>query len=430
MTYLFLDTNIFIHFVDFDQIDWKKIINVDDEIIIVLAPIVIDELDKHKYNKNKKTAGRVKKLLPKIETSIDYPDSLRHKLKILDNRPSENTFTENNLLKTEQDDSLLASIIEFAEKIVDNDKIFFITNDVGPRLKAKSLHIETLKLEDEYLLSTEPDETELKNIALRKELDEFKNRLPILKLYFKEKSNLATYKKGKVRVSKEQFIERELDAAKTETPYLIFHTRESLKKYPALQLAAFGPFSLTENQINEYNNELDRYYDEYRKYLEKAFTIFDFKNNSIQIDFLLNNSGTSPAEDIDIEIHFPDGFELYTEENQPNTGKKPSKPYRPKNSFDFGYSMGDSIGMPIIRPPLHFTPEPLNTNKPTIEKTNSYNVTYHIKNLKHNQQFKLETLYAKFEDITLAKGFEIEYKLIISNLPKPITGKLNINFID
>ena len=47
MKYLFLDTNIFLHFVDFEQIPWADLIG-DSEITIVVSDIVAQEIDKHK----------------------------------------------------------------------------------------------------------------------------------------------------------------------------------------------------------------------------------------------------------------------------------------------------------------------------------------------------------------------------------------------
>ena len=224
MQYIFLDTNIFIHFIDFEQIDWKSITNSPDVIVITLAPIVIDELDKHKYNKNQRISRRVKKLLPKIESSFDNPEKLRYQIKLLETRPSEITFIENNLDKAEQDDSLLAAILEFKKKITNLDKIIYITNDVGPRLKAKSLNINVQKLNEEFLLPIEPDELEIKNLTLQKELHELKNKTPDVKLCFLDKSNLKIFKRENLEYSKEEFIKKEIELVKKETPFLVYNT--------------------------------------------------------------------------------------------------------------------------------------------------------------------------------------------------------------
>ncbi|MFT3752093.1 MAG: PIN domain-containing protein [Paludibacter sp.] len=60
MKYLFLDTNIFLHFRSFEQIDWSKLIEVDDEYCIVIPEIVIKEIDKIKDTGRGKIQKRAK----------------------------------------------------------------------------------------------------------------------------------------------------------------------------------------------------------------------------------------------------------------------------------------------------------------------------------------------------------------------------------
>ncbi|RYE05509.1 MAG: hypothetical protein EOP44_04550 [Sphingobacteriaceae bacterium] len=66
MTYLFLDTNIFLHYRAFDEIKWQEQFPDIGEYKLIIASVVIDELDKHKQNPNRKLATRAKKILSKI----------------------------------------------------------------------------------------------------------------------------------------------------------------------------------------------------------------------------------------------------------------------------------------------------------------------------------------------------------------------------
>lgn len=65
MKYLFLDTNIFLHFVDFEQIPWADLIG-DSEITIVVSDIVAQEIDKHKDTAREKIQKRAKKISSKL----------------------------------------------------------------------------------------------------------------------------------------------------------------------------------------------------------------------------------------------------------------------------------------------------------------------------------------------------------------------------
>lgn len=427
MQYIFLDTNIFIHFVDFDQIDWSSETNVPDQVVITIAPIVIDELDKHKYNKNQKISRRVKRLLPKIENSCDSPEKLQCQIKLIEKRPDENTFSINSLDKSQQDDCLLATILEFNKTVDINDSIIYITNDVGPRLKARSLKIKVQKLNEKYLLPNEPEEIEIRNLSLQKELNELKSKTPIVKLCFLDNSSLKIFERENL-VSKDTFIQNALKKVKDETLFLKCSPpkKDDYKK----QLITFSKnplFTLSESQVNEYNRQLTEYFKKYEEYINQLYTALHFQSQSIKIEFLLENTGTAPALDIDVEIHFPDGFDLITKNDFPKIKTKPDSPYKPKSSYDINFSM-NPISIPIISSSKYLDTNQTQINQPIIKKTNSYNVSFHRERLKHNQTDPLEPLYAKFNNIKIAKGFQIDYTLIISNLPRPVNGQLNINF--
>ncbi len=424
MLYIFLDTNIFIHFVDFEQINWHVSLNTTDEITIIIAPIVIDELDKHKYNRNQKISKRVKKLLPKIESYIDNPLLCKFGFNYISKKPSDTTFLENDLDNKEQDDCLLSTIIEFVPSIAEGDKILYVTNDVGPRLKAKVLNIPTYKMPDEHLLKSEPDEFESKSILLQKELNELKNRTPLVFLCFSNEKSHITYTPKKNKYTKDEFINTELEKIKLQHPYLVLSQSEQIQTG---NLSTFSNLTLSAEQINDYNLELDTFYEKYNSYVESVYYATNFRIHSIEIQLMLANKGTSPAIDIDVEIYFPDGFELVLKEDLPKFKKKPELPYKPKHRYD----ILSSFKMPnILTPHLFGSPNipEINESNPSIKKTNSYNVTHHLKTLKHNQNFNFSTLYAKFPDINKAKGFTLDYKLIISNVPNVITGQLHINF--
>src|ERR1039457_5839405 len=49
MTYLFVDTNVLLHYRRIEEIDWLKL-SKSPEVVIVLCPAVIRELDHHKVS--------------------------------------------------------------------------------------------------------------------------------------------------------------------------------------------------------------------------------------------------------------------------------------------------------------------------------------------------------------------------------------------
>lgn len=416
MNYIFLDTNVFIHFKDFDQIDWKNLISSDEDFLITIVPTVIDELDSHKYNKNPKISKRIKRILPKIENYITT-DQL---VKLITSRPKNETFINNQLNKNEQDDSIFASIIEFKSILSEKDNIIYITYDTGPRLKAKTLSINCLKINESYLLPNEPDENEKRSKELEKELNKFKNQSPKVIIGFLENDNFYKCESKKDLKSKEIFISESVSELKEKFNYLekidFENSTNNLLKILSFQ-------ALSDDQIKRYNSELDLFFAKYEDYYSSIFDMVSYENECIEIKLIIRNDGTAPGEDIDIEFHFPDGFELLTKKGFPKTSKEPQAPYKPKNKFDYQHN---NINFPVLSNNYKTPISNINLNAPTIKKTNSYNVDFHLRNLKHNQSFEFETLYLKYDNRELAKNFCIDYKIMISNYPEVITGKLNV----
>ncbi|MBD8084492.1 PIN domain-containing protein [Chryseobacterium caseinilyticum] len=418
MNYIVLDTNIYIHFIDFDQIDWKNIINDKKDFTILVPPIIIDELDNHKYNKNPKISKRVKRILPKIEEYLSEEKDLV-KVNLISKRPSDHIFTENGLNKLEQDDCILASIIEFKKDVM-NDKIFYVTYDTGPRLKAKTLSIESIKIDDKYLLPIEPDEAEKKNMELEKELSKFKNLSPKIILGFLENEKFLKVSNKNNYIGKEEFIINSIQKIKNDYKYLQKTSSDDSQQ----NIIKFLDYlALSDDQIDSYNVDLEKFYKNYEEHFSSMYDRLTFENDCTEISFKIKNIGTTPGKDIDIDLHFPDGFEIITKDQLPDIIEKPTPPHKPKNRFDHKHTgFNVSIFNQNIKPLAIKT----DLNRPKIEKTNSYNVTYHLQVLKHNQDYIFETLFLKYDDKNEAKNFNIDYKIMIANYPDIVFGKLNV----
>ena len=416
MNYIFLDTNVFIHFKDFDQIDWKNLINSDEDFLITIVPIVIDELDIHKYNKNPKISKRIKRILPKIENYI----TTGQLVKLITSRPKDETFINNQLNKNEQDDCILASILEFKSILSEKDNVVYITYDTGPRLKAKTLSINCLKIDESYLLPSEPDENEKRSKELEKELSKFKNQSPKVIIGFRDNDKFYKCERKKELKSKEIFISESISKLKEKYNYL---QKIDFENSTNNLLKAFSFQALSDDQIKAYNSELDSFFIKYEEYYSSIFDMVSYEKECVDIKLIIRNDGTAPAEDIDLEFHFPDGFELITKKEFPKTSKEPQAPYQPKNKFDYKHN---NLNFSILPNNYKSPITNVNLNAPTIKKTNSYNVDFYLRNLKHNQSFEFETLYLKYDNRELAKNFCIDYKIMISNYPEVIIGKLNV----
>ena len=150
MKYIFIDTNVFLHFQDFRKIDWNKEAKAK-ECTLILAPIVLDELDEKKIGTSR-IGKKARQVLKAIEDLIDKAvlnETVR--FEVLLEKPMQRIYDENELNFKEPDHRLFASIIDFKEK-KQVDDILLCTNDVGPRLRAKQYGFALLNLSEKYLL--------------------------------------------------------------------------------------------------------------------------------------------------------------------------------------------------------------------------------------------------------------------------------------
>lgn len=437
MKYIFLDTNIFLHFKFFDQIKWNE--TVKDEFKIMLIPTVIDELDKHKRNTNSKIANRAKKVLNKIDQMLEegvpsYP------IEYLSQKPDNSTLSKFNLQREEQDDCIIATILEFKEK--NNGKeIIFITNDTGPKLKSKSYGIQTIKLTDEYLMPNEKTEEEKQVASLIVENNNLKNKIPKVNLTFAQGEVVLKHHFEKHKIDRQSFVNDQYDREKvrlvpipernadSEIARLVnFENMTPLQK--ALNNASLnlGFNRLSQEQIDAYNKDLRNYYSNYLQYLCDKYEYEQYLSLIFPINFELSNTGNVPAEDIDVWLHFPDGFALYNLKESRNEPIPPVEPYRPKNMFDY-----PRINFMDLYPPSNIKSisniqrsKYSDSGVPNIRQTNSYEVEYRFESLKHNQALKLSTLIVEFSSFSQIKSFSIDYKIMVGNIPNLLEGKLNI----
>jgi len=93
MKIIFVDTNIFLHFKSFVDIDWLEICQ-SGECRLVISPIVIAELDKYKVG-NDERGKRARKVLKKIEDCMEtnaFEIRKNVELEIILERPKKNIF--------------------------------------------------------------------------------------------------------------------------------------------------------------------------------------------------------------------------------------------------------------------------------------------------------------------------------------------------
>jgi len=351
--------------------------------------------------------------LSEIRTNVE--------IEIIVNKPKRNTFNNYDLNPDENDNQLIACIIEYQSRNKDKN-IYLCSNDIGPRLRSKQYGIGILKLPDTYFIPHKDSAKDKKIKSLIEENTLLKAKIPKPLLQFENGMDHTNIKINEYAPNKESFINNRLANIKKELPYL----QENEKQDTYNPLAPFSSFNLlTKEQIDRYNSELDEYFSNYQYYLSSLYE-YELKTSLyVRIDLFLTNIGNVPCDDVDIYCHFPDGFDLFEEDDLDIPPEKPNPPNAPKTFLE-----KISGGLNFYRPSIpKFDPKTLpKLNRPTIRKTNSYDVHFSRDYVKHLTIYPLDTLIAVYDTFLDIKNYAIDYTIIAGNIPSTVNGQLNVIF--
>jgi len=440
---LFIDTNILLHYQSFDEIDWLRILNVE-QVEIRLPSIVIQELDKHKYSSSSKLRDKATKVIRKLHKLADSGLKIQLKTNIdicFEVNSKVADLTAPNLDPNSQDDRLLSSILSFRDENPDLP-VILVAADLGLRLKAKYHHIEAICLPDDLKLPSELDQSEKRIKELEQEVLELKRRTPDLKLYFSGGSgrlNCEIKKLFPPNVNLKVILQKCIDQLKQEHPKIPeIESGNQATNFRNITNMTIGQMygsdtpEILPSEISTYNKNLDKFYTDYEHYLKQYFHWLELRYRSVLLEISIFNVGTCPAEDIDIFMHFPDGFILRKLANFPEKPKElepPSQPV-PRTRKDRLSLMTPSLGisaLPQIAPFLNSQPrvQP-NVSSPDIRRSNSYDVELHVRKLKQNISESFYPMIITFDSFEHASSFQIDYQIVAENIPKSITGALHV----
>lgn len=409
---VFPDTNVLTHFKPIESWDWSVLKN--EEFQIGLCMSVIKELDKIKYSANSNTTKRrVQELVRKLSMSNDmifkqipFTIYLPQQLSL--------TLQEHHFDKEDKDDVFIASILCY-QKANPDTAVRVISNDLGVQLKCKSYNIAFDIPPDDYLI--QEDDAIAKEIKkLTQEVNKYKNLQPKLHLRF---DNEETHIKFDMKEPPSEFeseIAEEMEKLKAENPFLEVDLPGN-QRYSALNL-----FPKTPEKVEKYNKALEEYFEQFYVYLHQTKMASYKTRLTVELNIRIYNVGSTPAEDIDLYMHFPDGFTL---SDKNDFYSKETEPVPPKLSeYQLAFPDLSMSFQPLrIRMPDITA---LNVGSFSIKRTNSYDVKDNFSKLKHGFSIGVTTLYASFDTFDDVKNFEIEYSISAANAVDFVEGKLRV----
>jgi len=438
-TYLFLDTNTHLHFLGLEQIDWRKYFH-GQEIVLVLAPITITELDKHKYiSSHKKIRDRARKIVKLIYGLIEGHDMSREiaipnrsntYLFVLANSPDMSRFRD--LDKSIADDNLIGSILEFISGNPDipQNNLFLVTNDLGLSIKARRQQIQVWVMPEELQLPSEPTEEESKIKELERVNQALINRQPKLQISILSGGEQSSKVDFQLDIPASLDPGRVDDLLQREMENIAWSPDDDSDGDPTKAQILLGAISEYHNtEIMRYKKESESYLLQYKEYLQKQHEFQVLKACTRLLKLIILNSGNLPAQGVVIQVDFPPEITVLLSEELPSSPNPPSRPKFPERGYMPLFSNGEAyLGLEYTNLPIEVPlPDNPDTALPDIVINGHTQVAWKRPNIKHHLPHDLSCLYIVFPDNPGITEYLISYRIFADNLPEPVEGHLSIS---
>ena len=421
--FVFIDTNVLLQYRPFDEVDWPSEFGIP-QMTLVFAPVIFTELDKFKWGGTRRQKERARSVLKKLNAlalSIS-PVPVRSGVDAigLDSEPPDEAFEQHRLQRQSADDCLLASYYAFRGGHV-NDRALILSADSGLATKARSRKIELVAPNDALELPDEPDEVERELAQTRRKLAEATSAAPDLSL---------TFGRGRTHGRFDVQFVKEID----------YRTRENLtnawrKKYPHAtsteSIFAVGgreyslgtlsglPGFITEKQAAEYNAGVDKIFERYAAFVRSWHTTVNAYRRVLPFELVLENAGTAPATDIDVQL-WTDAPGVWMDE----TPKPPRVPALRKRRDP----LATITRMPYLDKIANLrAPLVGNEDGPNISNQGGgQRVQYAVKRVIHHVPIALPAVYFQFNADDVTSSFTVNVQLVAANIRKPKDGALHV----
>lgn len=414
---ILLDTNVFLHYQLFTEIDWPDEIGSDVDRFLV-SMNVVHELDHKKNHPDKNISQKAKRVIKKLWQAIENETircgGTQLTVAVLSQVPESSWMTQRGLAEASSDDRILAEALLHQESAGSED-VIVVTSDLGMKIKARRVNIRHHEIKDSYRVNLK-DDRDREIDSLKSKLTKLETAHPNLRVRFENGEGLVLSHISPVQPLTEKEV---ADAVKTENDQHYFYKR------PVEGKPTLGWLLASTGDDQEYEDSWKKYLDKYAEYLGEKSAVEVMKSLCVRINCLLTNDGTAPAHDIEVRLNFPESVIVLSEERflDLTDVEAPQRP-NPKSLriLDIASSL-NSIGT---------VPYYAATSGRKLSKGHWWNVcedsglaSAHIDGLRNRSSVVMAPLFCIYRGGAAVSSIQIDY-LIECGLPEPFGGRLNI----
>jgi rRNA-processing protein FCF1 len=403
MIYAAPDTNVFLHYRHFVHIPWSKILG--GESTVAIMPTVFLELEKKKYDS---ADSRIRKRADTASDAI-YEGRKDGSLRLVTSEELRGCPTS-QVPGSDADLQILAEASAF-QKLNPEDRVVVLTADNAMKVKAEIRNVPFAEMPNDLKLPVE-DERDRELKKTRNELNALKNEIPEVILEFENGTTRTTF----APVAQKPPQGDELD---------------SLVRAQAEPMATKAVPMPSEKDYDEKWTEYEAKYAEYaRKFRRYLLLKWLDENRVFELSFVLRNNSALRANDIELRLHFPDGFKVLETIDVPREPEAPDPPLTVGQMLVAFADTGGHIDLAnIFRFPDYsasFTPKPI--PKLDITEGNSTDVKHRLVSIKQRSKSEPITMYLRYSGDVYPKSFPIESEVLVGNGRETRKRKLNVVF--
>ena len=395
-----LDSNILLHYRNFEDIPWQEELGCGD-ITIVLTAMVIEEIDDKKDNEKGKIQKRAKTVSSRIAEIFLDGSTCKFPVMFIDSAYA----TEDERRQYHLDRSDNQILYDVMKSDLDKENVTIVSSDNNMLIRAKHQGFKIHRLNDEFRLKDELSKEEKEAQAAIKELARLRNRMPEPILIFENGENNMKIKRVPV-LNREAELEKRVEELRQKWPE---------KTIEGEQYSVLGnTFSnASPDMIVQYNASRRKFIEDSQKKIRLEVQRDDLQLRMKRITILICNKGTASTGKMNIFIDIPECIKLYWD-----TSKK---------KVDY-----DEPSTPTFHPYLKAIPS-VSIYTPKIEM---WDMVDYIRDdqlkktfepLNHKLQQGLFTLYV---DSATCPNFKLKWILVDAELSDPVKGELNVSFVE
>ncbi len=433
LLHVFPDTMVFLHYRPLSQIDWRRICDAST-VHLVICMQVIHELDTKKGDS--RFAGRAERAIKEIRNASDTGDTLREgvTLSIFDQVLRQSDFSET--LSPDWGDDRIVHLVQRYRDQNSGREVAIATGDYGMELRCKASGVQVVQMDTALRLPNPQGELEKKHKHAVAELNQLKNRLPDLVLHLAASGEA---------VNKDQVCAFELcntwqptDIEAELTKIREKHPLQAGLYASGMKIGAIPPIAGTfvnQSQWQQYDEELDAFYTQYREHLQYLNKVRAARTRSILCDLWLYNNGNGMANNIDVIVNYPSSIcwlaksdskeALYFEKDT----EPPKPPERPQPHFaaimQRMHDLNPSFLEKLKNIPIHHDEW---TPRTSVSKDDGslFEIHARIGKLKHGHNVLLGNFIAVFSSWEDVKPFQTKYTITTSDLHNKVVGNLPV----